>query len=186
MELPVLGMKTYSRAYIDASRARVEDDVAAYRKLAAAVRKQPGCDKSLAAFETTFFNDMLLVLDRLFVHRLRMVEGKDTNALSEVRVLSNAMVHNGGTMIEDKAVKSTPERSVLMLQSGDAIRLTEAQFAALSSAFFGEIDRKFNPTVGILVERGDRASDDAWPCTIGRPYPTTVSVYLRIHVRTGS
>ena len=31
---------------------------------------------ALTAFERTYFNDMFLVLDRLFVHRLRMVEGK--------------------------------------------------------------------------------------------------------------
>lgn len=34
---------------------------------------------ALEAFEALFFNNMTLVLDRYFVHRLRMVTGKDGN-----------------------------------------------------------------------------------------------------------
>jgi hypothetical protein len=143
----MLGMKTYAPDYVAQSRKRIDADVAAFRKLAAAAKKQGGAENALgsalSAFERTYFTDMVLVLDRLFVHRLRMVEGKDTNALSEVRVLSNSMVHNGGTMIEDKAVKLAAERSVLKYQPGETIKLDEAQFVALSSAFFAELDRRF-------------------------------------------
>jgi hypothetical protein len=32
--------------------------------------------------ETTFFNNMVLLLDYLFVHRLRMAEGKDGDPLN--------------------------------------------------------------------------------------------------------
>jgi hypothetical protein len=41
---------------------------------------------TLEAFETLLFNNMILVLDRNFVHRLRMVIGKDGNPLNEVEL----------------------------------------------------------------------------------------------------
>jgi hypothetical protein len=41
---------------------------------------------ALEAFEVLFFNNMALVLDRYFVHRLRMVTGKDGNPLNEVEM----------------------------------------------------------------------------------------------------
>jgi hypothetical protein len=37
----------------------------------------------------------------------------------------------------------TPERSVLKLNVGDPIRLTEAEFERLSAAFFAELQRRF-------------------------------------------
>jgi hypothetical protein len=154
----MLGMKTYTRDYIAACRARVDADLAAYRKLAAAAKKQPAGDKKLSsaieAFESTFFNNMVLVLDEMFVHRLRTVEGKDGNALYEVRVLCNSILNNNNIMTADNVgamtafaglntIKLSPTNSVLKYQVGDEIKLTEADFAALSRAFFAEIERKY-------------------------------------------
>jgi hypothetical protein len=59
----MLGMKSYTRDYIAACRSRVDADLATYRKLAAAAKKQPAADKklnaALQAFESTFFNNIV-------------------------------------------------------------------------------------------------------------------------------
>jgi len=65
----MLGMNTYPQDYIDACRARVDADLRAYRKQ---VGNTPSKD-----FEVRFFNDQVLLLDHVFVHRLTGIEGKD-------------------------------------------------------------------------------------------------------------
>ena len=61
---------------------------------------------------------MLLVLDGYFVHRLRGVEGKDGNALNEVRVLARSLMENGGTVTADPQITLDPAHSVLGLEVG--------------------------------------------------------------------
>src|SRR5258707_8110357 len=88
----MLGMSRYAKDYIAACRSRVDADLSAYRSLMAAARKETASDQlgcAIDAFEAAFFNNMVLLLDYFFVHRLRGVEGKDGNPLNEVRVLSN-------------------------------------------------------------------------------------------------
>ncbi|HYY90133.1 MAG TPA: hypothetical protein VFA49_15145, partial [Chloroflexota bacterium] len=63
-----------------AARPRVDQQLARYRKLASAVSSNGTANAAQAAlgdFETLFFNNMVLVLDRYYVHRLRTVTGKD-------------------------------------------------------------------------------------------------------------
>jgi hypothetical protein len=139
----MLGMKAYPREYIDACRTRIEADVAAYGKLAAATTKQPGNSTALQAFESRFFNDLVLLLDQFFVHRLRTVEGKDGNPLNEVRVLCESMLLHGNVLTPEKTIKLSPEKSVLKLQYGDEIKLSEADFLRLFEAFFAEMEQKF-------------------------------------------
>src|SRR5712691_4557665 len=115
----MLGMKTYKRDYIKACRARVDADVRAYRKQ---VGKTPS-----EAFEERFFNDEVLLLDYMFVHRLTGIEGKDGNPLNEVRVLCNSILLHRGQLQVDRlagAPKSAvasltllPEKSVLKLKA---------------------------------------------------------------------
>jgi hypothetical protein len=144
----MLGMKSYSRDYVDACRRRVDTQLAAYRDLAAQVAtgtdggEGSGGDP-LAAFAPLFFNSMVVVLDACFVHRIRAVEGKNGNPLNEVRVLAKSLLENAGVLAVDKSIKLTPEASVLGLQAGDEVALGEADFAKLSDAFFAEIEKKF-------------------------------------------
>ena len=84
----MLGMKTYTRDYVDDCRAKIDRDVKAYRKAVGA---------SGGDFEAAFFNDMLLLLDYMFVHRLTGTEGKDGNPVNEVRVLCNSILLNRGS-----------------------------------------------------------------------------------------
>ena len=141
----MLGMKNYTQNYIDACRARVDADLRAYRKQ---VGKAPSEE-----FEVRFFNDQVLLLDYMFVHRLSGIEGKDGNPLNEVRVLCNSILLNQGKVQVEKlpewpnsavaSLKLPPERSVLKLRVGDDVKLSEADFVRLSKAFFAEIEKKY-------------------------------------------
>src|SRR5205809_113820 len=86
----MLGMKKYPKSYIAACRARVEANLRAYRR-------EVG-QKASKEFENRFFNDQVLLLDYMFVHRLSGIEGKDGNPLNEVRVLCNSILLNGGKL----------------------------------------------------------------------------------------
>jgi len=153
----MLGMAKYDREYIDACKARVKADLAAYRGLKTALAKQPPNEQLTSALqdlETAFFNNLAMLLDYFFVHRLRGTEGKDGNPMNEVRVLSNSMMQNGGVLATsypgmqpsaqgDKSIKLVPDKTILKHQLGEEIRLTEEEFARLSEAYFDEIERKF-------------------------------------------
>src|ERR1035441_251015 len=89
-----------------------------------------------------FFNNMVLVLDRYFVHRLRMVTGKDGNPLNEVEMLWDSLMNNDGILRGSNVIKLIPDQSVLKLSIGDPIRITEEEFERLSSAFFAEKDAR--------------------------------------------
>jgi hypothetical protein len=141
----MLGMKTYPKEYIDRCRIKVDADVRAYRKQ---VGKTPSKE-----FEGRFFNNQVLLLDYMFVHRLTGIEGKDGNPLNEVRVLCNSILLNHGKFQADKlpgwpnsaggSIKLPPEKSMLKLKVGDEINLSEADFVRLSKAFFAEIESKY-------------------------------------------
>src|SRR3954465_13676633 len=84
----MLGRNAYERSYVEGCRAEVDRQVQAFRRM-------PASD-AVAAFEPTFFNDLVLVLEMAFVHRLRTLEGKDGNPLNEVRLLAASLLENGG------------------------------------------------------------------------------------------
>ena len=138
-------MKKYSEDYIAACRARVDGDLRAYRKQ---VGNAPSKE-----FEARFFNDQVLLLDYMFVHRLTGIEGKDGNPLNEVRVLCNSVLLNQGRLQVDRlpgwpnsastGMELPPEKSVLKLKVGEEVRLNESDFVRLSKAFFAELEKKF-------------------------------------------
>ena len=141
----MLGMKTYAREYIDVCRARVDADLLAYRKQ---VGKAPSKE-----FEARFFNNQVLLLDYMFVHRLTGIEGKDGNPLNEVRVLCNSILLNKGKIQVDRlpgwpnsassGIKLPLEKSVLKLNAGDEVKLNENDFVRLSKAFFAELEKRY-------------------------------------------
>jgi len=141
----MLGMKTYAREYIDACRARVDADLLAYRKQGG---KAPSKE-----FEARFFNNQVLLLDYMFVHRLTGIEGKDGNPLNEVRVLCNSILLNKGKIQVDRlpgwpnsassGIKLPLEKSVLKLNAGDEVKLNENDFVRLSKAFFAELEKRY-------------------------------------------
>jgi hypothetical protein len=144
----MLSVNTYAKDYVDDCRARMESQLAAYRTLVTASGAKTGTGKSglasaIAAFEPLFFNNLVLVLDAFFVHRARALEKKDGNPLNEVRMLGNSILQNHGVMSADKTIKYDPSKSVLKLQIGEQIKLTEPDFVRLLKACFAEIEAKF-------------------------------------------
>jgi hypothetical protein len=77
------------------------------------------------------------------VHRLRGVEGKDGNALDEVRMLCASMMSNKQVLCADNTIKYVPAQSVLKYEIGQTIRLREPDFVRFAEAFLAEIERKF-------------------------------------------
>ena len=129
----MLGMKSYSREYVDAVRARVAADADAFASSKARA----------AVLEPVVFRNLLLGLELSFVHRLRTLEGKDGNPLNEVRVVCNSLLLNDGVLTADKGIKLDPSRSVLGIAYGEQIVLDAASFARLADAFFAELEKRF-------------------------------------------
>jgi hypothetical protein len=131
----MLGRNSYTREELDNARTALDRQLAAYRALADT--------PALADFEPLFFNNMTLVLDRLFVHRIRSVSGKDGNPLNEVELLTESLMSNDGVFQGNNVIKYVPEKSVVGLTPGDRIRLTAEQFEQLCRAFLDELERRF-------------------------------------------
>ena len=128
----MLGVSTYPQEYIDSARAAVQAQLAAYEQLS-----------STEAFEPLFFNHMVLALDHYFCHRLRGREGKDGNALNEVRVLCTSIMEGGGRLVADKTIKLKADASLLQLEVGDEIALDARDFRLLADAFFAELEARY-------------------------------------------
>src|SRR2546421_697250 len=116
----MLGRNQYDQEYIDASRARIAAQVSAYRKLVAASNGDARVGAAIDEFEPLFFNNMVLALDNLFVHRLRKMEGKDGNPLNQVRAICTSL-----------------------MSGDDEIRLNEDDFVRLSDGFLAEIESRY-------------------------------------------
>ncbi len=139
------GRKDYTKQELENARAAIDQQLAAYRKLATAVDAagDPEVQSALGAFEPLFFNNMTMVLDRYFVHRLRQVTGKDSNPLNEVELLTESLMNNDGVVRGNKVIKFVPEASVLKLDTGERIRLDASGFDRLAKSFLADIERKF-------------------------------------------
>ncbi len=134
----MLGRKTYTAQEINQNRTALEQQLAAYDKLAAAA--DPG---ERTEFDSLFFVNLLLVLDRPFVHRIRPVTGKDCNPLNEVELLVESLLTNQGRLLSSKVIKWIPEDTVTGLNPGDTINLSEDGFKDLATAFFATLESKF-------------------------------------------
>jgi hypothetical protein len=142
----MLGRKTYTQEELDHARAAIDRQLAAYKKLVKAIdsaTSDPEVAPALEAFEPLFFSNMTLALDRYFVHRVRMVTGKDGNPLNEVELMSDSLMNNDGVLRGSNLIKLIPDRSVSKLNIGDQIELSAAQFERLAKAFLDEIQSKF-------------------------------------------
>jgi hypothetical protein len=139
----MLAVSAYDQDYIDTCREKVGAQVAAYEALARAARNGAEAGSALDAFEPLFFNNMVLVLDALFVHRLRNKEGKDGNPVNEVRVLSESLVQGDGVLTVPKSIKLDPEHSVLHHAPGDEIALSCGDFQRLAEAYFAEMQARY-------------------------------------------
>jgi hypothetical protein len=145
-EVIMLGRKDYTDEEIKAASTAMYAQLAAYKKLASAVDKSTSdsARSALETFEPIFLNNLILALDRFFVHRVRMVTGKDGNPLNEVELLVDSLMNNDGVLRGNNVIKLTPEDSVLKLNVGDRITLTSDDFERLCEAFLAEVEAKFS------------------------------------------
>lgn len=138
----MLGRKTFTQEELDSCRAALDEQLGAYRRLAD-VAGGNGGGTALAAFEGPFFTNLVLVLDRFFVHRVRAVSGKDGNPLNEVELIADAVMLHGGVMPASTVIKYVPADSVLGIEVGEKVGLTADGFERLSAAFLAEIEARF-------------------------------------------
>lgn len=131
----MLSVASYDRTYVELCRGRIAAAVEAYQAQVVG--------KALPAFEHEFFKALVMALDHYFDHRARGQEGKDGNALNEVRMLCGSFMHGDGKLMADSTIKYDPAKSALGLSIGDEIVLTEAGFAKLSEAFFTQIEKRY-------------------------------------------
>ncbi|HSD03985.1 MAG TPA: hypothetical protein VLB81_16535 [Gaiellales bacterium] len=138
----MLGRKTFTQDELDGCRAAVDAQLEAYRRLADALGGN-GAATALADFEDPFFTNLVLALDRWFVHRVRAVSGKDGNPLNEVELIADAVMLHGGVMPASSVIRYIPADSVLGIEVGQKVSLSAEDFERLSTAFLAEIERKF-------------------------------------------
>lgn len=139
----MLGRKDYTRDELDNGKAAVGRQLAAHETLAEAIAADEEAAAAFEAFDGQLFNNLMLMLDRLYVHRVRAVTGKDTNPLNEVELICESLINNGGVFEPGKVVKYKQDESVLKLAPGDEIHLSAAGFERLSAAFFTELEARF-------------------------------------------
>ena len=134
----MLAKGKYEKTYIARCRKDAEGQLALWKKLA---KKSPG--KEIDALGPAFMTDLVLVIDSCFAHRTRGVEGKDGNPVNEVTILRDSIHESDGIFTENKTIKYKPENSVLGLEYGNRIELSEADLSKLLPAFFDEMETRF-------------------------------------------
>lgn len=139
----MLAVTSYSEVYVQLTAARIEEQLAAYAALAAAVKGNAKAEAALAAFAPGYFNSMLLALDHHFMHRMRGAEGKDGNPLNEVRMLSDSLMEHDGVLRENKTIKYKSEKAVAGVAVGQTIALDAGTFERLAKAYVEELGKRF-------------------------------------------
>lgn len=129
----MLGRKTFTPGEVATARANVATQLETWRRTGSAD----------VDAEATYFNAMLLALDRIFVHRTRKVTGKATTPLNEAEVLVDALTLNDGEVRGVSGIDYDPEETVLGLAVGDRVRLDGGRFEKLAEAFLAEIEEKY-------------------------------------------
>ena len=138
----MLGRKTFTQEELDGCRAALDEQLGAYTRLAEAAGRNGGA-AALADFDRPFFTNLVLVLDRWFVHRIRAVSGKDGNPLNEVELIAEAVMLHDGVMPKSTVIKYVPADMVLGIEVGEKVSLSAEDFERLSAAFLAEIERRF-------------------------------------------
>ena len=116
----MLSQKKYPAAYISSCKKKITAAVNAWAQL-------PG---KPSGFEHLYFENQVLILELMFIHRMRGQEGKDGNPLNEVRMLAASILADA-------------ENSVTKIKPGQSISLTAEIFIKLSEAYFEEIKKRF-------------------------------------------
>jgi hypothetical protein len=142
-EIQMLAVTRYSEVYVQLTAAKLDEQLAAYGALAAAVKGNAKAEAALATFAPGYFNAMLLALDHHFMHRMRGAEGKDGNPLNEVRMLSDSIMEHDGVLKENKTIKYKAEKAAAGVAVGQTIALDAERFEKLAKAYIAELGKRF-------------------------------------------
>ncbi len=134
----MLGRKTYTQGEVDTCRYALKAQLKSYSDLVEAEDAD-----SHRTFSTAFANNMILVLDRYFVHRLRASTGKDCNPLNEVELLADAIINHKGVLQKSTVIKYSADESVTHICVGEAVDISMPTFRRLSEAFLADLETKF-------------------------------------------
>ena len=134
----MLGRNSYPAAQVAQARKDFADMAAAWRTVAA-----NAAPSARALAEVQVFNQMVVALEGWFVHRLRGIEGKDGNAMNEVRLLALGVTTNGGLFPTDPTIRWKPDASVTGYQVGDRIAMSEDVFSRLAAVFLDGVAKAF-------------------------------------------
>jgi hypothetical protein len=95
--------------------------------------------RARAEAEVQVFNQMVVALERWFDAPFC---GPDA-AMTEVRLLARGVTSNGSHFPSDHTTSWRPEASVTGYRAGDRIRLSEATFSRLASAYLTALTSAF-------------------------------------------
>lgn len=128
----MLGRKNYPREYIERCRRDIEAQIEEFNDLPPVT----------STFARRLAGHLVIVMDACFVNRLRATEGKDGNALNEVRLLAQSLMY-GDVVVDDSTVTWTKDAMVLGLTKGDDLELTISDVDRLQRAFFAQMIDKY-------------------------------------------
>jgi hypothetical protein len=134
----MLSIASYKKDYVETVRGRIGESLRAFE----ALREGVGAE-AVAEIEGPYFANLVLALDHYFDHRARGQEGKDGNALNELRMMCNSLMHGDGKLLGDSQIKLDAKKSALGIAVGEPIMIGHAGFARLAEAVFAEIQRRY-------------------------------------------
>lgn len=137
--------KTYTTGEIAHAKAVIDAQLKAYRAVSDAAEISPNdedLNEAVDYFNSLFFNNLALVLDRFFVDRDRTAVGTDSNPLNELEMICDSLMNNDGVFRAGTESAYSAENSTVNLTPGDQIVLDVDKFTQLSAAFFVELDER--------------------------------------------
>ena len=137
--MPATG--SYSAQYVDATRARVTEQLRTYRGFAAAATTDDAT-RAVQAWAPVYFASLVVGLEHAFVHR-RVAAGGGATALDEVRTLAASIERHGGVLTVDPATPYDAGTAVLGVAEGSLIALDDDRFERLADAFLAEIEARY-------------------------------------------
>jgi len=142
----MLGRKSYSADELTNGRALIGALLASHTEYTGAVAqsRNSAVEEHRAEFDPLFFTTLVLALDRLYVHRVRAVAGREGTPVNEVELIVDGLLNNNGVFATNRVVRYSADRSVLGLRPGDTIRLSRDDFERLAAAFFADLASKFS------------------------------------------
>jgi hypothetical protein len=130
----MLSVKKYTKEHVSFCKKKIQNDISIFES-----QKIANAD-----FEQAYFNNMVVVLESMFMHRMRGQEGKDGNPLNEVRMLCGSLMLGQTKLKDDTTIKYVPEKSVAKIKIGSGIEINGKVFKELADKFFKEIERKYS------------------------------------------